>query len=405
MQPKSEKDCPFCVAEKIAGNQRGESCTHLPVPWRQRKGRGGRKKRISTQGYACTNPSCDYYRIIDEQIHALIGYGGHGKDENIQDFFCQCCKRKFSARRNTVLYCLKTSSRVVSLVLMLLALGVDISTLEEAYGICESTLRTWLSRSGDHGQKLHQRLLIGLDLVHVQLDELWAEVKHARHDTWVWAATDVKTKLIPVIQVSDRSQKAAYQVIHELKQCLRTGCIPVFSSDGLKAYFYGLTAHFGKWEIVAGKRRPVWTLLSEFVYGQVVKHQRRRKLVKVEHRILCGDRDTYRGRLKAVGLSGKINSSFIERLNLTIRRGISKLARRTWGLAQYPMELVEHIEWWRAYYHFSRYHESLRMELATPIHRKGKQPSRKYKNRTPAMAAGLTNRRWTVKELISYPVY
>jgi hypothetical protein len=90
---------------------------------------------------------------------------------------------------------------------------------------------------------------------------------------------------------------------------------------------------------------------------------------------------------------------------LTIRRGISKLARRTWGLAQYPMELVEHIEWWRAYYHFSRYHESLRMELATPIHRRGKQPPIKYKNRTPAMAAGLTNRRWTVKELISYPVY
>ena len=46
---------------------------------------------------------------------------------------------------------------------------------------------------------------------------VWAEVKHARHETWVWAATDVKTKLIPVIQVSDRSQKAAYQVIHELK--------------------------------------------------------------------------------------------------------------------------------------------------------------------------------------------
>jgi hypothetical protein len=179
----------------------------------------------------------------------------------------------------------------------------------------------------------------------------------------------------------------------------------------------GLTAHFGRWEAIEGKRRPVWTLLSEFVYGQVVKHQRRRKLVKVEHRILCGDRDTYRGRLKAVGLSGKIKSSLIERLNLTIRRGISKLARRTWGLAQYPLELVEHIEWWRAYYHFSRYHESLRIELSAPIRRKGKQPSRKYKNRTPttpalhqtqcgaSVAAGLTNKRWTVKELISYPVY
>ena len=172
MKPKSEKDCPFCVAEKAVRSQQVGSCTHLPVPWRQRKGQGGRKKRISTNGYACLNQSCDYYRIIDEQIHALIGYGGHGKGEAIQDFYCQCCKRKFSARRNTVLYCLKTSSRVVSLVLMLLALGVDISTLEEAYGISESTLRTWLSRSGDHGQKLHQRLLIGLDLVHIQLDEL-----------------------------------------------------------------------------------------------------------------------------------------------------------------------------------------------------------------------------------------
>jgi hypothetical protein len=119
----------------------------------------------------------------------------------------------------------------------------------------------------------------------------------------------------------------------------------------------------------------------------VVKHQQRRKFVKVERRILCGDKDAYRDRLKAANLSGRINSSFVERVNLTIRRGISRLARRTWGLAQYPLELVEHIEWWRAYYHFSRYHESLREELMTPIQRKGKQPPRKYKNRTPATPA------------------
>jgi len=55
---------------------------------------------------------------------------------------------------------------------MLLALGVDLSTLEEAYGISKSTLQTWLSRSGDHGQKLHQTLLTGLDLVQVHMDEL-----------------------------------------------------------------------------------------------------------------------------------------------------------------------------------------------------------------------------------------
>jgi IS1 family transposase len=219
------------------------------------------------------------------------------------------------------------------------------------------------------------------------LDELWAEVKHAGHETWVWVATDVKTKLIPIIRVDDRSQKAAYQVIHELKHSLRPGCVPVFSSDGLKAYYYGLTTHFGKWETVSGKRRPVWVLLLDLVYWQVVKHQRRRKLVKVEPRILCGDKDAYRDRLKAANLSARINSSFVERVNLTIRRGISKRARRTWGLAQYPMELVEHIEWLRAYYHFSLYYESLRKELTKPIQRKGKQPPRKYTSRTPATPA------------------
>jgi hypothetical protein len=204
MNPKSEKDCPFCVAEKAAGNYRAETCSHQPISWRQRKGRGGRKKRIATQGYACPNPKCEYYGITDEQIHALMGYGSHGKKEGIQDFYCQSCHRKFSARRNTVLYRLKTPSQVVSLILWLLALGVDLSSLEEAYGISESTLRTWLSRSGVQGQKLHQRFLRGLDLVHVQLDALWAEVKHAGHETWVWVATDVKTKLIPIIRVDDK---------------------------------------------------------------------------------------------------------------------------------------------------------------------------------------------------------
>ena len=336
MRPKSENDCPFCVAEKATGNHRGESCPHIPISWRLRKGRGGRKKRITTQGYACPNPKCEYYGIIDEQTHALMGYGSHGKGEAIQDYYCQSCNRKFSARRNTVLYRLKTPSQVVSLILWLLALRVDLSSLEEAYGISESTLRTWLSRSGVHGQKLHERLLRGLELVHIQLDELWAVVKHARQETWVWVATDVKTKLIPVIRLGDRSQKAAYDVIHELKDRLRVGCTPVFSSDGLKTYFYGLTAHFGIWEIISGKRQPVWKLLPDLVYGQVVKHQRRRKLVRVERRILCGDKDAYRERLKTAGLSGRINSSFVERVNLTIRRGISRLARRTWGVRSIP---------------------------------------------------------------------
>jgi len=74
------------------------------------------------------------------------------------------------------------------------------------------------------------------------------------------------------------------------------------------------------------------------------------------------------------------------------------------GLAQFTPELVEHIEWWRVYYHFVRYHESLKAPLAEHMVRKGKQTPQKYQRRTPAMAAGLTRRRWTVMEVISYPL-
>ena len=157
------------------------------------------------------------------------------------------------------------------------------------------------------------------------------------------------------------------------------------------------------WETAEGKK-PIWVLLSDFVYAQVIKHQRRRRTVQVERRILWGDEKNYRDRLKIVGLIGKINTSFVERINLSIRQCVSKLTRRTWGLAHYTPELLEHLEWWRAYYHFVRYHESLEVELATPSQLKGKQQPVQYRRRTPAMVAGLTYKHWTVKELLSYPL-
>jgi len=60
--------------------------------------------------------------------------------------------------------------------------------------------------------------------------------------------------------------------------------------------------------------------------------------------------------------------------------------------------------WWLAYYHFARAHESLQISMEEPEQRKGNQRPRLYKKMIPAMAAGLTSRRWSVKELISYPL-
>jgi transposase-like protein len=72
---------------------------------------------------------------MDERVHALVGYGHHGKEERIQDLMCQACGKKFTVRRDTVLFRLKSHSEKVALSLALLAEGMDVSALERVLGI------------------------------------------------------------------------------------------------------------------------------------------------------------------------------------------------------------------------------------------------------------------------------
>jgi transposase-like protein len=197
-------------------------------------------------------------------IHALVGYGKHGIHEEIRDFKCQACGKKFTARRNTVLHRLKSDSGLVEKILRLLALGVDASALEEVFGVREVTIRTWLCRSGMQSKKLHERVVAELTLIHVQLDELWANVKNGGEDMWLWVAHGCNHQTHSGAAGGGRSQETAYAVVHELKGRLAAGRVPVFSTDGLKHYYYALTAHFGKWEWAGGKKRcgSCWGILS-----------------------------------------------------------------------------------------------------------------------------------------------
>jgi transposase-like protein len=214
LRPKSEKDCRFCREGK---EKRTVAKREMPESWQMRKGRGGRKKKIRSEGFFCPNKRCEYYGITEEANHALVGYGRHGKQEAIQDFKCQACGKKFTARRNTILYRLKSHSGLIEKIMWLLALGVDASALEEVFGVREITIRTWLCRSGIQGKKLHDRFMAEMQLVHVQLDELWANVKDKSQDMWLWIASDAMTKLIPVMQVGARNQEMAYSVVHKRK--------------------------------------------------------------------------------------------------------------------------------------------------------------------------------------------
>ena len=223
---------------------------------------------------------------------------------------------------------------------------------------------------------------------------------------WLWLAIDPCTKILPVLQLGPRTQHMAHLLIHSLRQILAPGCIPLFTGDGLNVYFYALTTHFGHWLQGSRRGRHVrqWQVAAGLIYGQVKKCYRRLKLVRVTQVMRLGTEAALRVTLQYLGLSGKLNTAFIERVNLTVRHGVAALARRTWATAQQSPHLLAHLEWWRAYYHFVRPHESLQVRLGQPRERGGNRLAQRYRQRTPAMAAGRTHRRWTAREVLSCPL-
>jgi hypothetical protein len=142
---------------------------------------------------------------------------------------------------------------------------------------------------------------------------------------------------------------------------------------------------------------------QRLVYGQVLKRYRRRRVVAVTRRMLCGTVRQLATDLQPPGLSGRLNTAFVERLNLTVRQSVAALSRRTWATAQTTPALLLHLEWWRGYYHFVRPHRGLRVPLLQPQARGGRRHPQRYRARTPAMAAGLTTRRWTSVGFLASP--
>jgi IS1 family transposase len=289
-------------------------------------------------------------------------------------------------------------------VLTALAEGLSVSAAVRVFGHRHATITTWLTRAGGHSATLHNHFFRNLHLPHVQLDELRTRLRSRAHTLWLWVAIDPLTKIIPVVHLGPRIQVAAHAVIHNLRQRLAPTCLPVFTSDGLNLYFYALTAHFGQWVDGARRQARQWQVATGLIYGQVKKTYRRRKLVRVSHVMRCGTRAALKTALQTLGLSGRLNTAFVERLNLTLRQSIAALARRTWSTMQEVPQLLLHLEWWRAYYHFVRSHQSLRVPLAQSLDRGGRRQPQRYRHRTPAMAAGLTYRRWTVRDLLTLPL-
>ena len=139
---------------------------------------------------------------------------------------------------------------------------------------------------------------------------------------------------------------------------------------------------------------PVPQLLSV----QVVNTVRRRRLVRVSHRVVFATREAVEQVLAACGW--QIQTAFIERVNLSIRQHVAAVGRRVATLCKGEDGLRQQLALYHGYYNFCLPHASLRQPLPQSLPTNGTGSAKQWRPWTPAMAAGLTDRVWTLREVL-----
>jgi hypothetical protein len=210
------------------------------------------------------------------------------------------------------------------------------------------------------------------------------------------------------IDVGERTLAMAQRFVHHVVQLLAPDCAPLFLTDGFREYLTALLTHYGYW--VQPPRRqdkgpapkPRWMPVPQLLYAQVVKTVRRRRLVDVQHRVVFGSLEAINHVLAPLGW--QINTAFVERINLTIRQHVAAVGRRVSTLCKHEAGLRQQLVLYHVYHNFCLLHASLRQPLSQPLPTHGHGAAKTWQPRTPAMAAGLTDHVWTLREVLLFRV-
>ena len=141
--------------------------------------------------------------------------------------------------------------------------------------------------------------------------------------------------------------------------------------------------------------------LPELLYAQVVKSYRRRRLVGVTHRVVFGTPLAIKQVVAACGW--RINTAFVERLNLDLRQRVAAVGRRVHTLCRGEEGLRDQLVLFQTYHNFVLPHASLRQPLPVAEATNGGS-AKVWQPCTPAMAAGVTDHVWTLHEVLLFRV-
>lgn len=246
----------------------------------------------------------------------------------------------------------------------------------------------------------------------MQFDEKWSFVaKKEKHcdranpdddhcgDCWDHVALDAESRLVLSVVPGRQSSGHTLLLVEDVAQ--RTGHQPLdlFTSDENPAYAWALLEVYGHW--VQPPRRgqvgrfpkPVLIPPEDLTYATVHKIRENNRVVAVEARVVYGTAAAVAAALEDSAVSATVNTVFIERHNGTDRNRNARKTRKSYCFSK-DWEVHEALTYFTNYsYNFCWPVRTLRQKLGR----------KRYRQRTPAMAAGLTDHIWSLREWLKYP--
>src|SRR5215471_4787538 len=303
-----------------------------------------RPRVIDTSRHFCPHGNCRYRGWLGA---GNLRANGHPNGGPWRQFHCTACKGYFLETHGTLFHGKRASGDLIVHVIACLAEGLGLRGTARVFEVDPNTVLQWLVEAAEQLRAFSQHFLHDLRVRQVQLDELFAllsavkagEVSEAeaierleRAPQWVWVAMDPESKLLLAIDVGNRTLAMAQRVAHQVAQVLAPDCVPLFLTDGFRAYLTALLTHYGSWvqpprrQVTGPAPKPRWLPLPQLLYAQVIKTVRRRRLVRVSHCVVFGTLEAVQQVLSACGW--QINTAFIERVNLSLRQHVAAIGRR-----------------------------------------------------------------------------
>src|SRR5450759_477927 len=318
----------------------------------------------------CPNEKC--LKRTNSSLTIIIRFGFYktrwGKHRR---FRCKGCGRTFCRNSGTVYHRLQHRRAMFDQVAALSVEGVNKSAIARVQQIAWNTVDRWLEKAAASCRRFNHEKITKIRISELQADEICTLVGGKEQPpVWAFAAIDVWSRLWPSTVVGKRSYRNTLTLFRDLCARSNGNNVPLIATDGFKFYRQVVRRLFG----------------AACVYGQVIKKRRNDRVVKVQRKASFSAAWRWDEGWRNSEDSRQLNTSYIERLNLTIRQGSAYLCRRSLCHARRTQRLEDHLELLRCHYNFLRPHRSLKF---------GREV------RTPAMQAGLTQKRLTFRDVFT----